>query len=304
MQPIDQLALNFNPSALMALNAIIAVIIFGVALDLRPDDFRRLLHTPRAFLLGFLSQFLFLPFATLILVFILQPAPSIALGMFLVAACPGGNMSNFLTHHARGNLALSVSLTGVSTLCAAVATPLNFAFWSQFYQPAAELIRATDVSMRELLVTVFLLLVLPIALGMLVNARAPRIAERLRTPMRVVSLVVFAIFLLAAFLANWTNFVTYIGAVIVIVFLHNGVAFLGGYVIAAAGRLSEADRRAISIETGIQNSGLGLLIIFAFFQGMGGMALVAAWWGIWHLLAGFALATWFRHRPLGGPAPA
>lgn len=223
-----------------------------------------------------------------------------ALGLILVAACPGGNISNFIVHRAGGNTALSVSLTAAATIFAIVMTPFNLAFWGDLYPPAASLVRETSVSPLQMAGTVAILLLLPLALGMVVNARFPKLTERMRGPMRILSLAIFAVFVLAALAANWRYFLDYVGVVAGIVFLHNGLALAGGYFLAAAGGLNEADRRAVSIETGIQNSGLGLVLIFNFFNGLGGMAIVAAWWGVWHILSGLLLAAWFRRRDAGG----
>ncbi|TYR33698.1 bile acid:sodium symporter family protein [Mesorhizobium microcysteis] len=294
--PLDDVTLNFNPSGLMLLNAVLAIVMFGVALDLSVADFRRVAKAPRALALGFASQFVFLPAATLLLVIVTAPPPSIALGLILVAACPGGNISNFLTHRAEGNTALSVSLTAISTVAAVFMTPFSLAFWAGLHAPAAELVRETNVSVLDMGFTVGVLLVLPLGAGMAINARVPRVAARMRGPMRIVSLLVFAGFVAGALAANWAIFIAYVGMVFVLVLVHNAVALAGGYVIAAGGGLAEADRRAISIETGIQNSGLGLVLIFNFFGGLGGMAIVAAWWGVWHIVSGLAVAELFRRR--------
>lgn len=138
MNPIhelDSIRLNFSPNDLLALNLALALIMYGVALDLRFDDFKYLAKNPKAFFLGVLSQFVLLPFLTWCMILLIQPPPSVALGMFLVAACPGGNVSNFLSNLAKGNTALSVSLTAFSSLLSIVATPLNFAFWAGFTNP-------------------------------------------------------------------------------------------------------------------------------------------------------------------------
>lgn len=297
MTPLDQASLNFAPGSLMLLNVILGLVMFGVALDLTTEDFRRLARTPKPYLVGLASQFLFLPAATFVLVLLLQPAPSIALGMMLVAACPGGNVSNFLTHRARGDIALSVSLTATATLIAIVLTPFNIAVWGELYEPTAELVRQTSLDPIDMALNVLVLLGVPLLLGMLVNMRYPAVATRLRRPMTIFSLIFFAAFIVVALAGNWDNFLTYAGAVFFLVLLHNGVALAGGYGIARASGLPETQRRTVSIETGIQNSGLGLILIFNFFDGLGGMAVVAAWWGIWHIVAGFAAATLFRSRP-------
>ena len=289
--------LNFSPTSLAILNGVLAIVMFGVALDLTPGDFRRLLETPRALLLGFFSQFIFLPAATFLLVLALRPQPGMALGMILVAACPGGNISNFITHRAGGNTALSVSLTAVATVCATIMTPFNLAFWGSLYAPAAPLLTETSVSPFAMAWTVAILLVFPLLLGMALNARHQAVAVRIRKPMRILSMLIFAAFIAGALAANWQHFLDYVSLVAGMVLLHNAIALGGGYGIGWLGGLDEYDRRAVSIETGIQNSGLGLILIFNFFGGLGGMAIVAAWWGVWHILSGFALAAWFNRRP-------
>jgi bile acid:Na+ symporter, BASS family len=251
--------------------------------------------------IGLLAHHLVFPACTFLLVLLLQPRPSIALGMILVSSCPAGNISNFLTHFARGNTALSVSISTLSTLAAIVMTPANIAFWGAQYGPAQPILRQVAVNPLEMLVHVLLLLGLPLAAGLYVSRRCPGFTERARKPMKFLSLGFFLLFVVAALGANWTAFVRYVGTVVGVVFLHNACALATGYALAYFGRLPERDRRAVSIECGIQNSGLGLILIFNFFDGLGGMAVVAAWWGIWHIVAGLTLATWWSRHP---PPPA
>lgn len=302
MAPLDEVMLNFSPASLLVLNLILGVVMFGVALDLKVEDFRRLLRAPVAFLAGFGSQFIFLPAATFLLVLALKPQASVALGMIMVAACPGGNISNFFTHRAGGSTALSVSMTAVATMAAVVMTPFNLAFWGSLYAPSAELVRQTSVDTLNMALTVGALLVVPLTIGMTVNARYEAVAARLRRPMRILSMLIFAGFVIGALAANWGYFLDYVGAVFLIVLIHNAVALGGGYAIASASGLHERDRRAISLETGIQNSGLGLILIFNFFDGLGGMAVITAWWGVWHIISGFAVAAYFRSRDFSAVA--
>lgn len=293
MSDIDGIVLNFSPASLTILNIILCVVMFSIALDLRLNDFKEVTRNPKAFLTGVIAQFIALPALTFLLVVLLEPRPSIALGLILVAACPGGNISNFLTHRAKGNLALSVSMTAFSTSICPIATPLNIAFWGSMYGPTREILRATEIDPVSVLYTVLLLLVLPMLLGMILNAKRPDIAARLRKPLQIISMVIFIGFIVAALAANWGFFVGYVGQVAVLVVLHNALAFLAGYFLATLAGVSSADRRAITIETGIQNSGLGLILIFAFFGGLGGMTVAAAFWGIWHAIAGLVISSWF-----------
>lgn len=294
MDGIDEVTLNFSPGSLMLLNVILAVVMFAIALDLKPAQFRALAQAPKPLIAGFLSQFLALPAATFLLVLATQPRPSVALGLMLVAACPGGNISNFLTHRARGNTALSVSMTALATVCAIVLTPLNIGLWGSLYAPTREILQATRIDPVQVAFTVGVLLIVPLSLGMGLNARAPALAARLRAPMQVLSMVIFVGFIVAALAANWSYFLDLAGMVAGLVIAHNALALALGFSIATLAGVSVADRRAITIETGIQNSGLGLILIFAFFGGLGGMAVVAAFWGMWHAISGLALAQVWR----------
>ncbi len=297
--PLDAIQLNFTDSNLFVLNLVLGLIMFGLALDLKLADFIGIAAFPRAILAGMLGQFVLLPALTLALVQIIKPAPSIALGMFLVAACPGGNVSNFLTHLARGNTALSISMTAVSTVAALFMTPLNFAFWAAQYPATQKLLTQIALNPWDMCRAILLILGLPLALGLLLAQRYPSFAQRARKPMKYFSLIVFALFIVAAFSANLQNFLEHVRHVAFAVFLQNALGLAGGYCAAYALRLKESDRRAVAIEVGIQNSGLGLGLVFGFFGGLGGAALIAAWWGIWHLISGGLLALfWSRREPV------
>jgi BASS family bile acid:Na+ symporter len=297
MTDIDLIRLNFNPQTLLLLNCVLGFVMFGVSLELKPEEFKEALRTPRALIIGLLGHHVVFPAFTFLLVLLLQPRPSIALGMILVSSCPAGNTSNFLTHFARGNTALSVSISTLSTLTAIVMTPANIAFWGTLYEPAQPILRQVAVNPLEMFGHVLLLLGLPLAVGLYVSRHWPGFTERARKPVKYFSLSFFLLFVLAALGANWEYFVLYVGTVVGVVFLHNASALATGYALALVSGLPERDRRAVSIECGIQNSGLGLILIFNFFDGLGGMAVVAAWWGIWHLVAGLTVATFWSRRP-------
>lgn len=288
---IDDVMLNFSPESLVILNAILAVVMFSVAIDLTPNDFKKLARAPKSLLTGLFSQFVILPALTYLLIVVTAPQPSIALGLILVAACPGGNISNFITHRAGGNAALSVSLTAFSTVGAIFLTPLNIALWGSLYGPTREILQKTSIDPVSVAVTVGFMLVLPLCLGVILNAKRPDLTTRLRRPLQYLSMGIFVAFVVLALAANWALFLQFATAVAALVLAHNALAFAGGFALATVMGLSAYDRRAVTIETGIQNSGLGLILIFGFFSGLGGMAVVAAFWGIWHLISGIALAS-------------
>jgi BASS family bile acid:Na+ symporter len=297
MSDIDAVRLNFNPQTLLALNVVLGLVMFGVSLELKPEDFKAALEKPRALAIGLLAHHAMFPALTYLLVLLIEPQPSIALGMILVSSCPAGNISNFLTHFARGNTALSVSISALSTLAAIVMTPLNVAFWGGLYGPAREILQAVAVNPWEMLLHVLMLLGIPLAAGLAVSRQFPRFTARARQPMKIFSLVFFLLFVLAALAANWSHFVNWVLTVVGVVFVHNALALGSGWAVARAAGLADRDRRAVCIECGIQNSGLGLILIFNFFDGIGGMAIIAAWWGIWHIVAGLTVASAWRRRP-------
>ncbi|WP_339176238.1 bile acid:sodium symporter family protein [Solibacillus sp. FSL R5-0691] len=295
---IDTIQINFNETALLIMNIVIGFIMFGVALDLQVSDFKRSLKTPKPALIGFACQFLLLPAITFVLVSIIQPIPSIALGLFLVAACPGGNLSNFLTHYAKGNTPLSISMSAISTVLAIVMTPLNTMFWASLYGPTKEIMTSFSISVVDMFTTIFFMLGLPLIIGMYIRKKFPKFAARFNQIMMKLSIVIFVLFVVIMVANNFDAFINNVGAVVWVVILQNLLAICIGYFSSRALKVNERDRRAIAIEVGIQNSGLGLVLIFTFFGGLGGMALVAAMWGIWHIISGLAIATfWSRRAP-------
>jgi len=297
MAPIDQVHLSFNPQTLTILNAVLGLVMFGVALELRVEDFKTALRTPKALALGLLGHHVLFPAMTYVLIWILRPEPSIALGMILVSSCPAGHISNFLVQMSRGNTALSVSVSALSTVVALVMTPLNFAFWGNLHPITAGLMKQVAMSPWEMLEVIVMLLGVPLVLGMWVARQYAGFAHKLQKPMKILSLLILVGFIGGALAANFQHFLNYIQLVVGVVFVHNLMALTTGYGLSTLIGLPERDRRAITFEMGIQNSGLGLILIFNFFDGLGGMAIVTAWWGIWHIVAGLTLATYWKNRP-------
>jgi BASS family bile acid:Na+ symporter len=296
-ESIDLVKLNFNPQAQLGLNLVLALVMFGIALDLKLQDFRAALRTPKALAIGLVSHHLLFPAFTFALILLIRPLPSIGLGMLLVSSCPAGHISNFFTHRAGGNAALSVSISTLSTLGAIFMTPLNVAFWGSLDPQMNALLRSFSLDPLHMLLDVAMLLGIPLAAGLAVSHRFPVLAKKVHGPMRTVSLLVFIVFVAGALALNWAIFREYGRFVIVVVLVHNALALAGGYGFARAAGLAERDRRAVAFETGIQNSGLGLVLVFNFFGGLGGMAIVTAWWGIWHIVAGLSLSTFWMKRP-------
>lgn len=298
--PIDDILLNINPTGQMILGGVLALIIYGVALDLRVSDFVEVFRRPVAPISGLLAQLALLPAITWAITMLLKPQPSIALGMMVVAACPGGNISNLITHMARGNTALSISMTGVSSVLAIVTTPLNILFWAALNPDTAALLRAVSIEPLSFLGQTMAILGIPMALGMATVAYLPKLADALRRPLQIMSFLFLILFIGGAMLTNAKYLSTFVWSILPFVVLHNAIAVALGWGTAKVLRLSDYDTRALTIEVSMHNSGLGLALILNQFEGVGGAALVAAGWGVWHLISGWALAAYWKHR---GPHP-
>lgn len=294
-ESLDHVLLNFSTESLLFLNISLAIIMFGVALELKSSSFKMLYKTPKPILVGLLSQLLLLPFFTFILVIIFHPNPSIALGMMLVSSCPGGNVSNFYSSLSKGNVALSVSLTTITSSVSFLLTPFTFTFWASMYGPTSQLLEQVSLDIWDVIVTVIIILVTPLIIGMSFRKKYPLTTQKMIKPIKILSILIFAGFVFGALRANFEYFLEYIFHILFIVLLHNMVALVTGYSSATVFRLSDPNRRTLTIETGIQNVGIALVIIFEYFDGLGGMALITAWWGVWHLISG-GFISWFWSR--------
>ena len=293
---IDDIKINFDSSGLWVLNIAIGIIMFGVALGITTEDFKRLFKNPKIVFVGVLSQFILLPAATFLAILIIKPHPSFALGMMMIAACPGGNVSNFFSKMAGGNAALSVSLTAFATLICIFMTPFNLHFWGSLYEPTNAILQTVELNPYELFKLVSLILGIPLIAGMLVKHYHSEMAKKMEKVLKPLSMLVFVALIFVAFSQNLDIFMNYIHLVLFLVIFHNIFAFIIGYYTAKGFGLDKKDRKTIAMETGIQNGGLGLLLIFGFFEGLGGMALLAAFWGIWDVFSGMALATYWGRK--------
>lgn len=312
LESLNDIDLHLGGGTGPILSVVLALIMFGVALGIRLDTLKAVFTHPRSVLTGVCLQWIGLPAATFLLIMIFHRyvTPMVALGMILVASCPGGNISNFMSSFAKGNVELSVSMTALATVCAPAITPLNFLLWGNLYLDYARLSDALTIPQLvipfwDIFTTVFIILGIPIVLGMLCAHYCPKFTEKIKKPFSIFSIVVFLVMVLGMFIPNWQLFVKYIIFIFIIVLLHNATAFGVGYGGASLMRLPRRDRRSITIEVGIQNSGLGLTLLLnpAIFDPAlwnsggvhyGGMLFVTAWWGIWHILSGLTIATIFR----------
>ncbi|MBD3643851.1 MAG: bile acid:sodium symporter family protein [Alcanivorax sp.] len=284
---------QFSSENLLILNVILAFMMFGVSLSLTGEDFRRVLKRPDAPIVGLLAQFVLLPAATCLTTWFFEVEPEMALGMILVASCPGGSFSNIMTWLARANVAVSVSMTAISSLVAMVMTPFNFALYGWLNPHTRSMLTEIQLDSMNILILVALVLGLPLLVGMMTGKLFPRFAARAEKPMRVITLLVLLLFVGVAFGNNMDVFLATADRIVILVVLQNLLALGMGAFAGGLTGLPRQDRRAITMEVGIQNSGLGLAILFTFFPEASGMILIAAFWGVWHLVSGLLLAWWW-----------
>lgn len=299
---IDSVQITFDDNTQFILKLVLGFIIFGVALDIKIDDFKRVLENPKGVLIGLCLQFVAFPALTFLVIWVASQSPhtafypSIALGMLLLAACPGGNMSNFFTHLAKGNTALSVSMSAVSTVAALVMTPLNFSFWGSLLPSTNALLSKLAIDPLDMLMTIVMLLGIPLALGMFIAHYKERLANKIKKPMKYFSILFFVVLIFGALLVNFQTFIDYIGTFAFVVFLQNSLALALGYWGARGAGMSHYDSKTVSLEVGIQNSGLGLILFFQYFEHLGGMGIIVAWWGMWHMISGLTLALYWQRK--------
>ncbi|CAB0150148.1 Pantothenate precursors transporter PanS [Pseudidiomarina piscicola] len=290
-------------TTLFALNGVLAMMMFGIALSLKAADFKRVIQQPKGPLIGLAAQFLVLPFGTFMAISVIPMPAEIALGLLLVSCCPGGSFSNIMTFLANGNTAMSVSMTGIASLLASLLTPLNFMFYASLNSHTDALLQEIAVSTWDMLTIVFLVLAIPLALGLVTAHKLPNFARRSEGFFRIVSLAALFAFVAIALVINWAQFIAGASLFVLAVVAHNAIALAIGWSAARAVGMAAAERRAISLEVGLQNSGLGLGIIFTYFADLSGMAIIAAAWGIWHLVSGLGLTLfwhyWDRNHGVG-----
>lgn len=311
LESLNAVTINFGQDGMMIVNFILAFVMFGVSLGIKAQTFRNIIKKPRSVLVGVWFQWVGLPAITFAIALALGPliTPMIALGMILVACCPGGNISNFISSLSKGNIELSISLTAITTAFSPIITPLNFFFWGSMYNRFMTIrhdIPMLVIPFFPMLEQILLLLGLPIVLGLLVAKYFPNVKKKIMKPAQVISILLFIAMVVVSFSQNFQIFVDNIFYVFFIVLLHNGAALAMGFLGAKWRKLPMEDIKTLTIEVGIQNSGLGLILLFnpAIFPPeiwhghYGGMLIITAWWGIWHIISGLTVAYMFRRTPL------
>ena len=295
---LDTFTLEMSYSSKIGLAIALFVIMLSVALDLRVSNFAQVKAKPKPFLAGVFAQLIALPLATYILCLLIKPHPTIALGMLIVACCPGGTVSNLLTMLGKGNTALSVSLTATSSLFAAFMAPITILFWISIYGPTADLLKTIEFSPIEFLTNTFVLLAVPLTIGMLAQYKFPNAMAKISKPLSAFAFLLLFVIIAVALHANWDGFMALGWSIffmlIGLTILHNAVAFVLGLISGWVSGGTRQDKRSLIMEVGIQNSGLAIVIILGVLEGLGGAAAIIGLWGTWHIIAGLILVAIFR----------
>ena len=334
LQILDPLDPNLGAGEMTLVNIILALVMFGVALGIKLDTFKDVFRYPKSIIVGCMMQWVALPLVTLCVALALNSfiTPMVALGMILVASCPGGNISNFMSSYAKGNIELSVSMTAVTTAFAPLITPLNFWLYGTLYCNIVSInndIPTLVIPFGDMFEQIMLLLGIPIVAGIAFAHYFPNVTKRLLKPSQILSIILFMGMVVVSFtkvvssLEGYDNVVcplcdntitesVTLGTValaiifaVIVVIIHNLCALGTGYGGGTLFRLPEADRRSMTIEVGIQNSGLGLILLFndrifdpTIWDNNGGMVFITALWGVWHIISGLITSSIFRRTKL------
>ena len=296
MEDLNSFQLDLGQPAEIGMMLILSLMMFSVALGLRVEHFNFFRTKPKIYFAGVIAQIIGLPLLTLGLCYLLNPLPAVALGMILIACCPGGNVSNLLVVLARGNAALSVSLTATSSFAAAFITPVAILFWSSLYSPTDNLLNEIAFDAYSFLLQTSLILIVPLIGGMLLAVVQPSLANKLRYPLVLIASAGLLLIVVGALVKYFDQFLTIGFSLLGIVVLHNACSFLLGFITARVIDADQASTRSLTFEVGIQNAGLGIVILLTQLSNLGGAAVIAGLWGTWHIVAGLILVGWFRRN--------
>ena len=263
------------------INPMLGVIMFGMGLTLKGEDFRVVFTRPRDVIIGCLAQFTVMPLLAFALTRIFALDEALIVGVILVGCCPGGTASNVITYLAKGDLALSVGMTAVSTLLAPLLTPLLVLLLAG---------RTVDVNVLGMLFSILWVVILPIALGLLVRRLWPKVTQHATDYLPAVSSLAICVIVMIVIAANAGKLLSGGAVVVAVVVLHNVFGLGIGYLIGWLLGLNKAKRRAISIEVGMQNSGLATSLATIHFAALPMAAIPGAIFSVWHNISGAVLA--------------
>ena len=269
------------------INWLLGVVMLGMGLMLRLDDFRIVFSRPRDVLLGNVLQFVLMPTIGYLLTVLFNLPPDLAVGVILVGCCPGGTASNVITYLAGGDLALSVGITSVSTLLAPIVTPLLVWFFAG---------TMVNVNVVTMFISIVQVVILPIAIGIIIRHYATSFADKVAAYLPAFSVIAIALIVSAVVAANQVALLTSGITILIVVILHNILGFIFGYGAASLCRMIRPKRIAVSIEVGMQNSGLACSLAHQHFAAMAMAGVPGAIFSVWHNLSGALFSVLCHHR--------
>lgn len=276
------------------LSLVLMTMVFAVAMELRTSDFARVFAMPRTIAIGLLPQFVGLPIATWLITLAFDLPAATEAAMLLVACCPGGSLSNVITHWGRGDTAYSVSLSAVANVLAFALTPFNFAWTMSANPETRSFMQELMLSPMDIASSLLVLLGIPLFIGLWLRHRHPALADRWREPLGRFGLIALLLFIVIGLIRERHLLNAAIVLPFVLVVAHNALGLTLGWVTGILFGLGSGQRRAVTVEAGMQNSGLALGIIALQFDSDLGMVIVASLWGIWHIVSGMSLAFLWR----------
>lgn len=273
---------------------LLGIIMFGMGLTISVDDFRELARRPYEVAIGVIAHFGIMPALALLLTRIIPMPPEVAAGVILVGCCPGGTSSNVMTYLARGDVALSVACTSVTTLAAPIVTPFLVWMFASQYLP---------VNAWSMFISIVQVIIVPLLLGFVAQKAVPGLVRAAIPVLPLVSVVGIVLIVAAVVGASKAAIVQSGLLIFVVVMLHNGLGYLFGYYASKVLGLNFYKRKALAIEVGMQNSGLGAALATAYFSPIA--AVPSAIFSVWHNISGATLANWFASRqdPDAPPRP-
>ncbi len=268
-------------------NTLLGIVMFGMGLTLKLSDFRVVFSHPRDVVIGFVAQFTIMPLLAFALSRCFNLSPELSVGVILVGTCPGGTSSNVMTYLAKGDVALSVGMTAVSTVLAPVATPLLTYLYAG---------QTVDVNLLSMFMSIIQVVILPIALGFAINKFFPRFTANAVGVLPLVSTLAIVAIVGAVVSANASKLLTCGMVVLCVVVVHNILGYTLGYTAGKVLRMSESKCRTVSIEVGMQNSGLATSLATVHFAQYPLATIPGAVFSVWHNVSGAMLASIFRRR--------
>ena len=263
-------------------NILLGIVMFGMGMTLKLSDFKVVFTKPKAVIVGILSQFVIMPVLAFVLAFVFQLPAELAVGVILVGSCPGGTSSNVMTYLAKGDVALSVGMTACTTIMAPVVTPLLVLLFAG---------QTVDVDVLEMFLSIVQVVLVPIAAGFLINYFFEKVAAACASVLPLVSVVGISLIIMAVVAANQAKLLTVGPLIILVVMLHNVLGYALGYLVGRVLRLTKEQMRTLSIEVGMQNSGLASSLATVHFASMPLAAVPGAVFSVWHNISGAVYAN-------------